>query len=133
MSMLLCLATAIFFEARDQAPIGQYAVAEVVLNRVDHSRFPDNACDVVFQTKQFSFTHDGLSDDMYSFTNPVEVKARKLALHIAGEVLESDYERGTDSTHYHTTAISTSWSSHSDFRKVALVGDHIFYVCSGYC
>jgi spore germination cell wall hydrolase CwlJ-like protein len=35
---LECLAVAVFFEARDQPITGQYAVAEVVMNRVADPR-----------------------------------------------------------------------------------------------
>jgi spore germination cell wall hydrolase CwlJ-like protein len=59
---LECLAVAVFFESRSQPIEGQYAVAEVVMNRVESDRWPNTICDVVFQDKQFSFTHDGASD-----------------------------------------------------------------------
>ena len=41
MILELCLATAIFFEARDQSIEGQIAVAEVILNRVDSPLWPN--------------------------------------------------------------------------------------------
>ena len=41
---------------------GIKAVAEVIINRVNDDRYPDSICDVVWEPKQFSFTHDGLSD-----------------------------------------------------------------------
>lgn len=56
MNALLCLTLAIYFEARGEPTHGQYLVGEVVLNRVDSSKFPDNVCDVVFQKHQFEFT-----------------------------------------------------------------------------
>ena len=39
---LVCLALNVYFEARNQAVEGQIAVSEVVMNRVEDSRFPDN-------------------------------------------------------------------------------------------
>ena len=44
MNPLLCLATAIFFEARDQPISGQYAVAEVVVNL---DNLLDNSSDIL--------------------------------------------------------------------------------------
>ena len=44
---LMCLAFNIYHEARSQSTIGQLAVAQVVMNRVDDHRFPDTVCDVV--------------------------------------------------------------------------------------
>ena len=58
----LCLAQNIYFEARSESIHGQLAVAYTTLNRVDSSRYPNSICEVVWQHKQFSWTHDGKSD-----------------------------------------------------------------------
>ena len=52
---LMCLAFNIYHEARSQSTIGQLAVAQVVMNRVDDDRFPDTVCEVVKQ----AVTHKG--------------------------------------------------------------------------
>jgi len=39
-----CLAEAIYFEARDQGPLGMLAVGVVIQNRVDHPNYPDTVC-----------------------------------------------------------------------------------------
>ena len=44
-----CLTKALYFEARGETTAGQIAVAEVILNRVDHARYPDTVCRVVSQ------------------------------------------------------------------------------------
>src|SRR5690625_3991404 len=41
-----CLAEAMYFEARGEGLAGQVAVGEVILNRVDSSRYPNSVCDV---------------------------------------------------------------------------------------
>src|SRR5690554_1426460 len=57
-----CLALNLFFEVRDE-PMGSWlAVAFVTINRVIDPRFPDTICEVVWEPKQFSWTHDGKSD-----------------------------------------------------------------------
>lgn len=43
------LAAIIWLEARNQSPEGQQAVAEVILNRVLHSGFPDTVYEVIHQ------------------------------------------------------------------------------------
>ena len=76
-----CLAQNIYFEAGNQPFSGKLAVANVTLNRVSDTQFPDTVCDVVYQTKkykpswrtgelipergqcQFSWFCDGRSDD----------------------------------------------------------------------
>ena len=63
--MIECLIAAVFFEARDQPVQGQFAVAEVILNRVDMPNYPDSVCGVINQGTgkrhacQFSYTCDG--------------------------------------------------------------------------
>ena len=57
-----CLAIAMYYEARNQPIDGQLAVAQVIMNRVESPRYPDTVCEVVWQPKQFSFTHDGLPE-----------------------------------------------------------------------
>ena len=57
-----CLALNIYFEARGEPQHGQFAVAAVTMNRVKSFRFPNSVCGVVWQRRQFSWTHDGKSD-----------------------------------------------------------------------
>lgn len=123
---LECLAVAVFFEARDQPIEGQYAVAEVVMNRVMDKRWPDTICGVVFQKKQFSFTHDGKSDRMeyYVRDNPLEWKAMNQAREVAKQVFEEGYVEMT-STHYHALSVRPSWAKHYKFD--GRIGDHVFY------
>jgi spore germination cell wall hydrolase CwlJ-like protein len=56
---LVCLAHNIVMESANQPNIGQAAVAWVTLNRVRASGYPDSICGVVWQDRQFSWTHDG--------------------------------------------------------------------------
>ena len=47
----VCMAKNIYFEAGNQPLAGKVAVAQVVLNRIEHSAYGDNVCDVVYQAK----------------------------------------------------------------------------------
>lgn len=117
----MCLAMNIYFEARSEDLMGQMAVAEVTLNRVKDKRWPDDVCGVVWQNKQFSWTHDGKSDKMYHHTSrrTAEGLAR---LYLSGEI-ESFLTDG--STHYHTVDIQPYWSG--SLQKTTEIGDHVFY------
>ena len=91
---LTCLATNIYFEARNEPFAGQFAVALVTLNRVNDTAFPNTICDVVYQgihtsdgfpkrdRCQFSWYCDGASDEV---RNPkayeVTLKTANLAMH----------------------------------------------------
>jgi len=46
---VICLATAIYFEARSEPLDGQVAVANVIMNRVASDKFPNSPCEVVKQ------------------------------------------------------------------------------------
>jgi hypothetical protein len=49
MTALSCIALNVYFEARSDNMSGQYAVAHVVLNRVQDNRWPNDVCNVVTQ------------------------------------------------------------------------------------
>jgi len=88
---LHCLAQNVYFEARGELPVGQLAVAMVTMNRVESRRFPNSVCGVVWQKRQFSWTHDGKSD------RPTDKKAWILAKQIANFI----YHKYTD---YHVAS-----------------------------
>ncbi len=124
---LRCMATAIYFEARDEPVRGQLAVAQVIMNRIRSPFYPKTVCGVVYQGErnrtgcQFSFTCTGKH-------NAVKEKeewstAVKLAKQvIAGEVWIKEVGYAT---HYHATYVHPSWRRELD--KVAQIGGHIFY------
>lgn len=62
----VCLACNLYFEARGEEKTGIIAVALVTLNRVKSLEYPNSICEVVWQDWQFSWTNDGLPDQVYS-------------------------------------------------------------------
>ena len=125
MTPFLCLAAAIYFEAGNQSVEGKQAVADVILTRVASARFPNTICDVVFQSKQFSFTHDGLPDDIDAITNVLDVAMVNEAKAVASHSMDN-YTPGLHSDHYHTIAVNPYWNANMQF--VTVVGYHIFYI-----
>jgi spore germination cell wall hydrolase CwlJ-like protein len=118
-----CLAKNIYFEARGESQVGQAAVAWVTLNRVMASEFPGEICQVVWQDRQFSWTHDGKSD------RPRDRAAWQQAQAIATEVLNSygvvrDPTEGA--TFFHAHYVSPYWAE--SFNRVVRIDNHIFYV-----
>ena len=51
----LCLAIALYYEARGESNKAKLAVAEVIHNRTKSSKFPNDYCSVIKQKGQFSF------------------------------------------------------------------------------
>ncbi|NOX93466.1 MAG: cell wall hydrolase [Gammaproteobacteria bacterium] len=74
---LRCLALNIYFEARGEKAEGQLAVGMVTMNRMKSRHYPGSVCGVVWQKRQFSWTHDGKSD------RPTDMRAWDLAKKIA--------------------------------------------------
>ena len=124
MEPLYCLAVAIFFEARAEPTMGMEAVANVVTNRVEDTRYPDTVCDVVWEPKQFSFTNDGLSDDPDSYVGYQDKIAWGVSQEGAKEALSGN-TLGISSTHYHATYVLPFWVNH--YSLDGKVGNHIFY------
>lgn len=121
-----CLAEALYFEARGESIRGQFAVAEVILNRVESGRFPDSICDVVRQGTgrkfacQFTYTCDGLPEHVS------EKRAWERVAKVARAVLDGRNAQLTEgATHYHTTAVNPDWAN--VYERTAQIGAHLFY------
>lgn len=119
-----CLTKALYFEARGESLKGQFAVAEVILNRVDSPKYPDSVCAVVGQGSkgscQFSFQCDGARDVMR------EPQAADLAGRIARVMLDGAPRNLTyGATHFHTRGVNPSWSRR--LERTAAIGAHLFY------
>lgn len=121
-----CLTEALYFEARGEPVKGQFAVAEVILNRVDSSRYPNNVCGVVNQGTgrkfacQFSYTCDGKAEVINNR------KAYNRLGKIADVMLKGGPRKLTQgATHYHTTAVNPKWAR--SFTKTVKLGAHLFY------
>ncbi|HWJ86517.1 MAG TPA: cell wall hydrolase [Pelagibacterium sp.] len=122
-----CLSTGIYFEARGESYRGQVAVAQVIMNRVEHANYPDTICGVVYQNQhrrnacQFSFACDGIPDRIN------EPAAWALAQEITQTVLNQEIylTEIADATHYHATYVRPHWARNMD--RLAQVGLHVFY------
>ncbi len=115
-----CLKTALYFESRGESVKGQFAVAEVILNRVDSPAYPKSVCGVVQQGCQFSYTCDGRSEAMN------EGAAADIAGRIARVMLDGAPRALTrGATHFHTVNVNPNWSRR--FPQTASIGSHLFY------
>ena len=122
---LQCLAKNIYFEGRDQPWVGQVAIAQVTLNRVDSALFPSTICDVVEQEKrnrcQFSWYCDGKSDQ------PKDLEGYEKATDVAIQVYSGTIPDVTEGAlWYHATYIRRPFWAHS-FQETVRINEHIFY------
>jgi spore germination cell wall hydrolase CwlJ-like protein len=120
-----CLATAVLYEAGDDAP-GEKAVAQVVLNRVRHPVFPKTVCGVIFQGSerktgcQFTFTCDG------SLARAPSPAGWTRAVKIAEAALDGTVDKSVGTaTHYHADYVVPYWRA--TLEKIAVVHTQIFY------
>ena len=124
-----CFAQALYFEARGESIKGQFAVAEVILNRTDSKDFPNSICSVVNQGGlkrhkcQFSYMCDG----------KFEIVRDRRAFNLAGKIAKimmrgAPRELTTGATFYHSQNVSPRWSR--KFRKTVSIGRHYFYAVS---
>ena len=122
-----CLAKNVYFEARGEPIEGQRAVINVVLNRVNHDRYPDDICAVIEQGKdrkdgrcQFSWTCGRKSKEIKN--QEVWIKIRRMA-YVAISDGRIDNTRG--SVFFHRIGVSPRWSRKA--IKIKNIGSHIFY------
>ncbi|NDB28194.1 cell wall hydrolase [archaeon] len=127
-----CLALNIYFETHASSLADAMAVSDVVLNRVNHSKYPNTICGVVHdgyevgkRTCQFSWYCDGKSD-VPSNSDSWE-KSRKYArdFYIHGEYIGIT----EGATHYHATYVKPYWAPTLD--RITQIGSHIFYRIKG--
>lgn len=126
---LECLAKNVYYEARGEPAEGQYAVAEVTMNRKASRRYPASVCAVVHEKRwdairkryvgAFSWT------EFYAVPEPAG-DAWAFAQKVAADVY---YGRAPEqlggATYYHATHIRPSWSRTQE--RVARIGRHVFY------
>ena len=129
-----CLASNIYWEARNQPLLGKIAVAQVTLNRVESPNYPNTICGVVTQTRyypsgridlhscQFSWYCDGLKDEPIETYGFSYEESFKLAVNFL-EKRPMDVTEG--STHYHSVKVEPYWTS--ELNKTTQIEEHIFY------
>ena len=130
----LCLATAIYFEARGEPLAGQIAVGNVIMNRVQDGRFPDNVCDVVKEGPtyswaehypvrnqcQFSFYCDGKSE------TPTDIFAWETANVVARGILSFRFiDLSEGAVFYHAKYVNPSWAEAK--THTITINNHVFY------
>ena len=126
---LTCLALNIYHEARGEPTAGQYAVAEVTLNRVASPHYPNTICEVVYQKNWDSIRRRYVG--AFSWTEfEVKPKLKKKEWHRAIEVATAIYHHDQESEldgalFYHARSIKPSWAHKK--TPVARIGRHIFY------
>ena len=128
-SDLQCLAENIYFEARGEPLAGQYAVAEVTLNRTRAQNFPHTICSVVHEMRwdpnrrrlvaDFSWTQLGA-------LTPDDGPAWKRAMEVASAAYDDLRDPVVPGAlFYHSTRVRPGWARTR--TSIATIGNHVFY------
>ncbi len=113
------LSRIIYAESGNQPLAGQIAVGNVVLNRVNDSRFPDSVYQVIFDQTygvQFSPVETG---GIYAEPDEEAVVAARLAL--------EGYNTGGNALYFVNPSIGASGWFNQTRTYVTSIGDHVFY------
>jgi len=121
----LCLALAIYHEARSEPLVGQVVVAQVILQRVKSDKYPNTVCGVVKQKHQFSFYWDGKSDE------PKDKVAWKVAKEVVKEIQKGVWPYIVPGClwYYNPDIADPKWAK--KMKHFALIGNHRFMQKSG--
>lgn len=125
-----CLAQAVWYEAGPESEAGQRAIAQVVLNRVAHPRWPASVCGVVYEGSQrssgceFGFTCNG------NLARKPAGESWTRAQGIARQALDGKTFAPIGlATHYHTRWLTPYWTS--SLKPIGSIGAHQFYRLKG--
>lgn len=126
---LQCLAENIYFEARGEPLAGQYAVAEVTLNRTHARNFPRTICAVVHEKRWDPVRRRHVADFSWTELGPLspgDGPAWKQAMAVASAAYEElSPPLVPEALFYHATSVRPDWARSR--RPVATIGNHIFY------
>ena len=114
-----CLARNVYYEARGESLAGQYAVAEVTMNRRGSLGYPKTVCEVVYQKDAFSWT--GMKN-LAAPSGPAWQRAVKVAQDVYYQRRPAELQ---GVLHYHATYVQPEWSKERE--RVARIGRHVFY------
>ncbi|HVQ60994.1 MAG TPA: cell wall hydrolase [Burkholderiales bacterium] len=126
---LACLARNVYFEARGEPAEGQYAVAEVTMNRLASGRYPGTVCGVVYQKNwdplrkryvgAFSWTE-------FDVLPPPSGEQWLQAWQVAEAVYYGREAPVLDGAmFFHATYIKPDWAKTK--KPLARIGGHVFY------
>jgi spore germination cell wall hydrolase CwlJ-like protein len=126
---LQCLAENIYFEARGEPLKGQYAVAEVTLNRTMAPNFPHTICAVVHEIRWDASRKRYVAD--FSWTqlgdlSPGDGPAWKRAMTVANTVYDDEHDPVVPGAlFYHSTSVRPGWAR--THTAITTIGNHVFY------
>jgi spore germination cell wall hydrolase CwlJ-like protein len=116
------IAAIVEWEAGGESYQGKLAVANVILNRVRSSAYPDSITGVIYAPKQFSGVTDGNGNLTSKFAARLEKGPATECLEAAMEALS-----GVNNVGSYTSFRSVSIANYSSYNSYMIIGGHCFY------
>ncbi|MGQ4878606.1 cell wall hydrolase [Billgrantia sp. LNSP4103-1] len=120
-----CLSRTLYWEAKGKTEAEKEAVANVVLNRLEHEAHPDTICEVVTEGSeqgacQFSWWCDGRTDEV------TEEDAFDTARKVARRALNQELDDRTQGARFfHDRSVMPGWSQ--EFRQTGETEHFLLY------
>ncbi len=122
LELLACL---VHSEAGTQSYEGKLAVANVVLNRMKSSKYPDTIKAVIYQSGQFSVAKSGSLEKQLNNYENYSSKSQLMSIKAAKDAFEGMNNIGTRMYfHSYKAAARKGYTSYSTSVKI---GDHVFW------
>lgn len=125
-----CAVRNLYHEGRGEGLVGQAYVVKTVLNRVRDTKHPHSVCAVIYQNKQFSWTHRIPKNKQLVPSKTASEKELLKQLEALSTVviwidrLGWDFTQG--SQFYHSVKVKPKWD-YCKLEKTSKVGNHQFY------
>jgi spore germination cell wall hydrolase CwlJ-like protein len=124
-----CLARNVYYEARGESLAGQYAVAEVTMNRKASPFYPKTVCEVVFQKNWDPLRKRYVGAFSWTEFDVLDAPAGE-SWDRAVKVAEDVYYQRRNAvlpgvTHFHADHVKPEWAK--ERKRVAHIGHHVFY------
>lgn len=122
LKLLACL---VHSEAGTQSYEGKLAVANVVLNRMKSSKYPDTIAAVVYQAGQFSVARSGSLEKQLNNYDNYSSKSQLMSIKAAKDALEGANNIGTR-MYFHTYKAAAK-KGYTSYENSVKIGDHLFW------
>lgn len=125
-----CVVRNLYHEGRGEGLVGQAYIVKTVLNRVRDTKHPHSVCKVIYQNKQFSWTHQIPKHKQRVPSKTTSEKELLKQLEALSTVviwldrLGWDFTQG--SQFYHSVNVKPRWD-YTKLEKTEVIGNHVFY------
>ncbi|MBE9608200.1 cell wall hydrolase [Chitinilyticum piscinae] len=116
----------VFNEARGDTPEGMRAILAVTMARTESQCFPDTIREVIYQPRQFSWTHQRGTARTLAAAKAREPLALAKVCAVVDEFIGDGAPAG-DELLYHAHSVRPVWAGSSQLKRSRVLRHHVFY------